>query len=110
MEVTFANAKIQKLCNSEKKLRGKYGPQASAIIMRRLLDLAAAGNLEEMRILPGRCHELTGDLKGSLALDLKHPLRLIFEPNHDPRPQLAGGGLDWENVTRVTITAMLDYH
>ena len=63
-----------------------------------------------MRLLPGRCHELTGDRAGQLALDLDHPYRLIFMPFHDPIPTKADGGLDWTAVTAVVIVGVEDYH
>ena len=53
MEVTFATQKLMKLCNSAKKLNAEYGDRMAAVIMRRLLDLAAAENLEVMKRLPG---------------------------------------------------------
>jgi len=37
-----------------------------------------------MYSLLGTLHPLTGDLKGTFSLDLEHPLRLLFEPDHDP--------------------------
>ena len=36
MEVGFANARLAKLCNSDAKLRGKYGPRMAARIQQRL--------------------------------------------------------------------------
>jgi len=110
MEVTFSTSKMQKLCNSASKLRGEYGPRMAEVIQRRLADLQAATNLEVMRTLPGRCHELTGDLAGKLALDLVHPDRLLIEPNHDPKPAKDDGGLDWKQVTKITVVAIGDYH
>ncbi|CAM4207046.1 type II toxin-antitoxin system RelE/ParE family toxin [Aquirufa beregesia] len=77
----------------------------------RLKDLAAAENLAVMRALPAaRCHELTGDRKGELAVNVSTNYRLIFEPNHEPIPQKADGGLDWGNVTRIRIIDIEDYH
>jgi proteic killer suppression protein len=57
-----------------------------------------------------RCHELKGDRAGTLAVDLQHPYRLIFEPANDPVPSKADGGLDWTAVTSVRILAVEDYH
>jgi len=59
---------------------------------------------------PARCHELTGDRKGQLSVDLKHPYRLIFEPNNDPRPSKPDGGLDWAMVSAVRILEITDTH
>ena len=110
MEVTFARSKEQKLCNSDSKLKSEYGPRMAALIQERLVNLAAAENLEVMRVLPGRCHELTGDLQGHLAMDLVHPMRLVFRPTDDPLPQLKGGGLDWRGVRSVEVWRIGDYH
>ena len=110
MKVTFARSKEQKLCNSAEKLRGEYGPRMASLIQSRLADLVAAENLEVMRTLPGRCHELTGDLAGYLALDLVHPERLVFKPIDEPLPQTKGGGLDWRGVRSVEIWRIGDYH
>jgi len=110
MEVTFARSKEQKLCNSAGKLRGEYGPRMAALIQERLASLAAAETLEVMRTLPGRCHELTGDLKGYLAIDLVHPDRLVFRPIDDPLPEMEGGGLDWRGIRSVEIWRIGDYH
>jgi proteic killer suppression protein len=110
MDMTFARGKEQKLCNSARKLQGEYGPRMAALIQERLVSLAAADNLEVMRMLPGRCHELTGDLKGYVALDLVHPMRLVFKPIDDPLPLLEGGGLNWQGVRSVEIWRIGDYH
>lgn len=59
---------------------------------------------------PHRCHELTGNKKGQLSLDLDHPYRLIFRPDHDPLPLRDEGGLDWKAVTAVEILGIEDTH
>lgn len=82
----------------------------AALIQARLADLVAVDNLEVMRTLPGRCHELVGNLAGFLALDLVHPVRLIFKPVDDPLPCVNGGGLDWQGVRSVEIWRIGDYH
>ena len=111
MDVSFPNARMRKLCNSQKELRGKYGPRMADLIARRLVELRAAITLADLRNLPGaRCHELKQNLKGHLAVDLVHPNRLVFKPDHDPVPCLAGGGLDWDRVTAVMVIGIGDYH
>lgn len=111
MEVSFANQKLQKLCNNAGKLRGEYGSKCADKIKRRLDELKAAECLEDLRHLPGpRCHELTADRVGQLAVDLEHPKRLIFEPDHEPVPVGKSGGLDWQQVTRVLVIEIVDYH
>ena len=57
-----------------------------------------------------RCHEMSGNRKGQLSLDLKHPYRLLLEPADDPAPRKPDGGLDWEQVTAVRIVEVEDTH
>ena len=59
---------------------------------------------------PHRCHELTGNPKGQITLDLDHPYRLIIRPNHDPAPVRPEGGLDWKAVTAIVIVDIKDTH
>ncbi|HLA83197.1 MAG TPA: hypothetical protein VJL29_00255 [Thermoguttaceae bacterium] len=110
MEISFATSKLAKLCNSESKLRGTYGPRQASLIQQRLVDLSAADTLNLMKALPGRCHQLTQNLDGLFAVDLVHPDRLVFRPDHDPLPQLPGGGLDWSKVAKIEIIGIGDYH
>ncbi|NQT40144.1 MAG: killer suppression protein [Planctomycetes bacterium] len=110
MEISFATSKLAKLCNSEKKLRGDYGPRMAGVIQQRLMDLDAAETLESMKGVPGRCHPLTGDLDGLFAVDLVHPDRLVFAPDHDPIPQSSDGGVDRSKVTKIEIVGIGDYH
>lgn len=110
MEIDFETGKLAKLYNSDKAIRSAYGDDCGARLQARLAQLRAAACLQDMRNAPGRCHELTGDRKGYLAVDLKHPLRLQFRPDHEPVPKLENGGLDWKAVTKVMIGKVEDYH
>lgn len=80
-------------------------------INQRISQLQAADNLEVMKTLPGaRCHELTGNYKGCLAVDVSGNYRLIFRPDNDPLPRKEDGGLDWIQVTIIEIQEISDYH
>lgn len=41
MDVTFADAALAALCNSERRLTRQWGPEAGRTVARRLLELAA---------------------------------------------------------------------
>ena len=43
-------------------------------------------------------------------MDLDHPYRLIFKPDHQPLPRKDDGGLDWDQVTKVLVTEVVDTH
>lgn len=110
MEITFKNKKFQAISNSDEKLKKAYGKNCARKMRSRLDDLQAAINLEVFRTLPGRCHELKGDKKEQLSLDLEHPLRLIFEPSNGDVKKKEDGGLDWNSVNAVKIIAVEDTH
>ena len=110
MEITFKNKKLQKVCHSEKALIKTYGKNCARKIRIRLDDLQAAPNLEVFKTLSGRCHELKGDKKGVLSLDLEHPLRLLFEPTNEDVKKKADGGMDWNLVNAVQIIDVEDTH
>jgi len=109
LEVTFDDSGLGKIFESDKELRKKYGTVRAKKIQTRMTALRAAETLEDMRSLPGHCHELKGDLAGQLAVDLDQPYRLLFRPKEEPDPG-PGGGLDWRLVTAVVITTIVDYH
>jgi proteic killer suppression protein len=110
MDITFKNQKFEKECNNQKLLQKQHGQIRAKRVRRRLDDLRAANVLEDMRNLPGRCHELRGDRARQLSLDLDHPYRLIFEPANDPIPIKPGGGIDWKKVTVIRIIGVEDTH
>jgi hypothetical protein len=110
MDIGFTSAKLAELCNSEGKLRGKYGPLMAKLIQQRLGQLNAVETLEMMRGLPGHCHPLTQNLRGLFAISLAGKERLAFRPDHEPPPQLKSGGLDWSLITKIVIEGIGDYH
>ena len=90
-------------------LSRRYGHIGARRIRTRLSQLEAADSLADLRSLPGRWHELTGDRAGHLAADLHQPFRMIVRPA-EPVPRTDDGGLDWGHVTVVIITEIADYH
>ncbi len=111
MDIYFDSGKLQKLCDSEKKLIKKFGFENAQKIKLRLVQLEAAEHLAGMAGFPdAHCHRLHGELEGYFSVYLKHPMRLIFKPSHDPMPVKADGGLDLYRVTMILITDIRDYH
>jgi len=43
-------------------------------------------------------------------VDLDHPYRLIFVPDHEPIPEQEAGGMDWKAITAVKIIEITDTH
>lgn len=113
MEILFANKKLQKIMNSDREMQKEYGANRARKLQRVLYSLRAVENLSHLGTPyspPHRCHELTGDKKGILSLDLDHPYRLLFEPYHEPIPTKEDGGLDWSKITCIKVLSITDTH
>ena len=110
MEITYKNRKLEKQLTDPTEMVKSFG-QLARKVNQRLKDLADADNLVLLSTMPAaRCHELTGDRKGELAVDVSVNYRIIFEPLHDPIPKKGDGGLDWGEVTKIQINEIADYH
>lgn len=110
MDILFASERLQKACTVDRLMNRTWGEARAKLLRRRLDQLRAAPNLQALRTLPGRCHELTRDLAGRLSIDLDGPYRLIFEVANDPRPSKDDGGLDWTRVTAINVLEVADTH
>lgn len=110
MEISFRNRKLEKLANDYNYARKKLGVVQANRLSRRLDDLAAAANLEMVRQVHRRFHELKGDLKGTFSLDLEHPYRLLIVPQVSPPPTKPDGGIDLSAIEAVEIIAIADTH
>ncbi|MFA6541373.1 MAG: type II toxin-antitoxin system RelE/ParE family toxin [Bacteroidota bacterium] len=111
MEISFANRKLEKIFSDHKSLLREYGTIRAKLIKKRLAEFMAAETLSMLSTLPQvRCHELIGNRKGTLAVDLDHPYRLIFKPTDDPLPVKNDGGLDWNSVKSIKILEVVNYH
>ena len=108
MNINFKNETWKDLCEQENLAQRKLRPKMAKKLRGRLADLMAASSVTEL--CAGRPHPLTGDRAGQFALDLVHPYRLVFEPNHNPVPCTEDGGIDWSQVTQVCIIWIGDYH
>ncbi len=108
--MAFEDRHLAADCADDRAGARRFGSVQWAVIRRRLAVLQAAPTLAQLVGVPGRPHALTGDRMGQFALDLRGPYRLVFEPDHHPLPELATGGLDRAQVTRIRILAIEDYH
>jgi len=111
VEISYKSRKLEKQLTDPREMAKSFG-QFARKVNQRLRDLTDADNLAIMRTIPAaRCHELTGDRKGELAVDVSGNYRMIFEPSQDPIPKKKDdGGLNWEEVTKIQINEIEDYH
>ncbi len=111
MKLYYKPKKLEKTVVDLSAIKKNYGTMAKAVNTR-LNELKHATNLEELRFLPqANCPELSQNFKGYLAVDVSGNHRIIFEPANQPTPLKVDGGLEWSNVTEVTIIELAyDYH
>lgn len=111
MEIFFKNAKLAKCLNEEARLKKEFGERNAKEIRLRLAVLVSAPTLAHVpTVPPDRCHLLKGKYAGCYAVDAAHPFRIVFQPEHDPVPKKADGGVDLQKVTAITILEIVDYH
>lgn len=110
MKIMFKSDRMKRNCTVERWLVRTWGANRAAILRRRLGQLRAAENLEHMSLVHPRIHELKGDRKGLISLDLDGGYRLLIEPAESPPPQKADGGLDLRRIAAVRVVAVEDTH
>lgn len=111
MDIRFRTKKLQRLCNDRKAATRELGDQAAQRLHRRLADIVAAQSLTALSLIPGaRPHMLKGDRAGQIAVDVTKSVRIVFEPDHNPVPLTADGGIDRSHVTAITVVFVGDYH
>ncbi|MBI4665219.1 MAG: type II toxin-antitoxin system RelE/ParE family toxin [Nitrospinae bacterium] len=102
---------MRKICSSERESIRSLGDTRAKKLKLRLVQLQAAENLAEMRLLPAaRLHSLKGEMEGKFAVDLNHPFRLVFESAHNPAPTLPDVSPDYRKITKISILDIVDYH
>ena len=108
MEIYFSPSSLEKLINKDDKLRKKYGTKQTDLIRRRLDELEAAANLEELTKIPWlKVHPLKHNRAGQGSVNLDGAWRLIFIPK--PNKQLPSGGLVLKAATAVELQEIVDY-
>lgn len=111
MEIWFKKVGIQKICSQKAVAKKRLGAKTAMKLQQRMMELKAAETLTDIsRLPPARCHELKGNRKGQLSVDLEHPYRLLFVPADNPIPKKEDGGLDWDQITEIEIIGIVDTH
>lgn len=108
MEILYKDKKIRELCEKQTAAEKKLGAACARKLKLRLLALQAAARVSEL--VAGNPHPLKGDRHGQFALDLAGGWRLVFAPANEPCPTRPDGGVDWSEVTIVSIEYIGDYH
>lgn len=98
MKVEYRNKAIEKVCTIASVAERSYGRQMAEKIQLRIDQIEAADSVEQMiQYGVGRCHPLHQNRKNQYAVDLVHPMRLVFEKK--------GTQIQIANIIEIT-----DYH
>ena len=106
MQVVYADKELARCAGDRAYAVRKMGQRRADVYMDRLNDLRGAANLDDLKDVPGRYHELTGNRAGQWACDLDHPYRLTFKPVLNSDGNVIG--LIVEQT--VSILEIVDYH
>lgn len=80
MEIGYQNRSIEKVCTNASVAEKKYGSEMAEKIQMRIDQISAAPGIEYLiQYHIGRCHPLQQNRKNQFAMDLVHPMRLVFE-------------------------------
>lgn len=94
------------------KLQKCHGDTCARLIQKRMRDIMVAQNLTALRQAAyARCHYLgLGQYRDVWSVDVEHPYRLLFKPDHNPIPQREDGGHDTDKIDSVLILYIADTH
>ena len=106
MQVVYADKELARCAGDKAYAVRKMGQRRADAYMDSLSDLRGAANLDDLRGVPGRYHELTGNRAGQWACDLDHPYRLIFKPILNSFGNVIGLVVE----QTVSILEIVDYH
>lgn len=80
MDIEYKSKSIKKVCENASVAEKKYGLEMAVKIQHRIDQIIAADSVEQMiQFHIGRCHPLHQNRKNQYAVDLVHPMRLVFE-------------------------------
>lgn len=108
MKILFGNKKVRELCEQQRVAEKRLGALCARKLRVRLSDIEASSRVTDL--VAGNPHPLKGDRHGQFALDLSGGWRLVFSPANDPCPIKDDGGINWAQVTIVSIEFIGDYH
>ena len=111
MNIDFKSNKLRKCCNNYADGVREWGDKIAFKVMQRLNELRAAHDLSEISSLPPPRLQSVGGIRANCwAVDIIHPMRLLFIINQTPIPLLPDGGIDKFKVTDIKIMEVEDYH
>jgi proteic killer suppression protein len=106
VQVVYADKELARCAGDKAYAVRKMGQRRAEIYLDRINDLQGAADLDSLKNVPGRYHELVGNRAGQWACDLDHPYRLIFKPVMNSAGNIVGLIVE----TTISILEIVDYH
>ena len=106
MQVVYADKELARCSGDRNYAVKKMGKRRADVYAVRIDALERSVDLESLKCMAGRFHELSGNRAGQWACDLDHPYRLIFKPVLNSDGNIIG--LIIENT--VSVLEIVDYH
>lgn len=114
MDIVFSSNSLRNMCTVFEKARKKLGDPRAELLFRRLQEMSAVSNMNELHTLRHlKMHKLAGNRKGKWSIKLDGGYRVVFEPFSEgagPLERLSDGTVDLQKVTCVQVTEVEDYH
>lgn len=80
------------------------------VIYLRLTQVDSAEFLEDLRNLPGRWHELKGNLKNHISANLNGKIRILFTPNQASDTYMENNSMNWKKVVSLIVKGIVNTH
>ena len=106
MQVVYADKELARCAGDKAYAVRKMGQRRADAYSVRIDALHRAVDLDALKNVAGRFHELTGNRAGQWACDLDHPYRLIFKPVMNSDGNVIGLIIE----QTVSILEIVDYH
>jgi len=104
LEIAFVTRNLRDLCSRDEVASSELGEGVTECLKKRLADIMAALNIEE--ILAGRQRIVTVDGQEFLKLDLTQGFVMTMEPAHHQARRTSSGNIDWKRVRRVKLISI----
>lgn len=101
MELAFETKSLRQLCENEVKAKMKFGQIQADKLKRRLADIHAAENVNDL--VAGNPRVLAGTDNQKYSLNIDSKVSLILCANHITNPVSESGQIDWSKVNRIKI-------
>ncbi len=101
MELAFENKELREICEDSKKATNKLGEELSISLRRRLSDIRAAKNIQELPI--GNPMPFENENGSFCKISLQKGHELVFCCNHIYTPKGGDDNIDWSLVRRIKL-------